>query len=49
MHCEFLLTLNSYLPLATTLPNVISRWIMLISHIMHICEYVFEKYVNVSF
>ena len=49
MDHEFLLTLNRYLLLATELPNVISRWIMLVSHIMHTCECVSEKYVNLSF
>ena len=49
MDHEFLLTLYSYLPLATTLPNIISRWIMLISHIMHICEYVFENMLMYHF
>lgn len=43
---EFLLTLNGFLSLTTELPNVISRWIMLMSHIMHTCEHVFERYVN---
>ena len=29
--------------------NVICKWIMLISHIMHTCECIVKKYVNASF